>query len=302
MFIFVNKDMKIIVQGLIGKIGMFYMEQVLEYYGIKMVVGVYLKKGGEKWLVGVEGVVELLIFVFVGEVKEVIGVDVFVVYVLLVGVGVVIIEVIDVEILFIVCIIEGILVVDMVKVKVWFEKFNLCLLGLNCLGILILEECKIGIMLGFIFKKGFVGVVFWFGMLIYEVVFQMFNVGFGQIMVVGIGGDLVKGIEFIDVLEMFFVDDEIQLIIMIGEIGGLVEEEVVQFLKDEVKKGCFKLMVGFIVGCIVFLGCIMGYVGVVIFGGKGGVEDKIVVMEDVGIKVLLFLVKFGEIFFEVLKG
>jgi succinyl-CoA synthetase alpha subunit len=301
MSILVNKDTKIIVQGLTGKTGTFHTEQALEYYGTKMVAGVHPKKGGSTWG-SVESAAQLPIFATAGEAKEATGADASVIYVPPAGAGAAIIEAIDAEIPFIVCITEGIPVADMVKVKRRLEKSNSRLLGPNCPGILTPEECKIGIMPGSIFKKGSVGVVSRSGTLTYEAVFQTTNAGLGQTTAVGIGGDPVKGTEFIDVLEMFLADDETKSIIMIGEIGGSAEEEAAQFIKDEAKKGRSKPVAGFIAGRTAPPGRTMGHAGAVISGGKGGAEDKIAAMEEAGIKVSLSPAKLGETLLEVLKG
>ena len=302
MSILVNKDTKVIVQGLTGKTGTFHTEQALEYYGTKMVAGVHPKKGGETWSSGLDSAAELPIFATVGEAKEATGADASVIYVPPAGAGAAIIEAIDAEVPFIVCITEGIPVADMVKVKRRLEKSNSRLLGPNCPGVLTPEECKIGIMPGSIFKKGSVGVVSRSGTLTYEAVFQTSNAGLGQTTAVGIGGDPVKGTEFIDILEMFLADDETQSIIMIGEIGGSAEEEAAQFLKDEAKKGRSKPMAGFIAGRTAPPGRTMGHAGAVISGGKGGAEDKIAAMESAGIKVSPSPAKLGETLLEVLKG
>ncbi|MTI00252.1 succinate--CoA ligase subunit alpha [Roseibium sp. RKSG952] len=302
MSILVNKDTKIIVQGLTGKTGTFHTEQALEYYGTKMVAGVHPKKGGETWSSGMESAAELPIYATVGDAREATGADASVIYVPPAGAGAAIIEAIDAEIPFIVCITEGIPVADMVKVKARLEKSKSRLLGPNCPGILTPEECKIGIMPGSIFKKGSVGVVSRSGTLTYEAVFQTSNAGLGQTTAVGIGGDPVKGTEFIDVLEMFLADDETQSIIMIGEIGGSAEEEAAQFLKDEARKGRKKPMAGFIAGRTAPPGRTMGHAGAVISGGKGGAEDKIAAMEEAGIKVSPSPAKLGETLLEVLKG
>ncbi|GGF02072.1 succinate--CoA ligase subunit alpha [Stappia taiwanensis] len=302
MSILVNKDTKVIVQGLTGKTGTFHTEQALEYYGTKMVAGVHPKKGGETWSSGMESAAELPIFASVGEARDATGADASVIYVPPAGAGAAIIEAIDAEVPFIVCITEGIPVADMVKVKARLEKSNSRLLGPNCPGILTPEECKIGIMPGSIFKKGSVGVVSRSGTLTYEAVFQTTNAGLGQTTAVGIGGDPVKGTEFIDVLEMFLADDETQSIIMIGEIGGSAEEEAAQFLKDEAKKGRKKPMAGFIAGRTAPPGRTMGHAGAVISGGKGGAEDKIAAMEEAGIRVSPSPAKLGETLLEVLKG
>ena len=302
MSILVNKDTKVIVQGLTGKTGTFHTEQALQYYGTQMVAGVHPKKGGESWTSGLDASAELPIFATVGEAKEATGADASVIYVPPAGAGAAIIEAIDAEIPFIVCITEGIPVMDMVKVKARLEKSNSRLLGPNCPGVLTPEECKIGIMPGSIFKKGSVGVVSRSGTLTYEAVYQTTMEGLGQTTAVGIGGDPVKGTEFIDVLEMFLADDETESIIMIGEIGGSAEEEAAQFLKDEAKKGRKKPMVGFIAGRTAPPGRTMGHAGAIVSGGKGDAESKIAAMEAAGIKVSPSPARLGVTMTEVLKG
>ncbi|MEI2385594.1 succinate--CoA ligase subunit alpha [Breoghania sp. JC706] len=302
MSILVNKDTKVIVQGLTGKTGTFHTEQALAYYGTRMVAGVHPKKGGEMWTSGLDGAAELPIYASVADAKDATGADASVIYVPPAGAGAAIIEAIEAEVPLIVCITEGIPVMDMVKVKAKLDKSKSRLIGPNCPGVLTPEECKIGIMPGSIFKKGSVGIVSRSGTLTYEAVFQTSNAGLGQTTAVGIGGDPVKGTEFIDMLEMFLADDETKSIIMIGEIGGSAEEDAAQFIADEAKKGRSKPMAGFIAGRTAPPGRTMGHAGAVISGGKGGAEDKIAAMEAAGIKVSPSPAKLGETLVEVLKG
>ena len=303
MSILVDKNTKVLVQGLTGKTGTFHTEQALAYYGTKMVGGTHPKKGGEKWAGNVNGqTVELPIFASVAEGREKTGADASVIYVPPAGAAAAIIEAIDAEIPLIVCITEGIPVADMVKVKARLEKSNSRLIGPNCPGVLTPEECKIGIMPGNIFRKGSVGILSRSGTLTYEAVFQTTNEGLGQTTAVGIGGDPVKGTEFIDVLEMFLADDETRSIIMIGEIGGSAEEDAAQFLIDEAKKGRKKPVVGFIAGRTAPPGRTMGHAGAVISGGKGGAEDKIAAMEAAGIRVSPSPAQLGSTLSKVLKG
>ncbi|WP_375678873.1 MULTISPECIES: succinate--CoA ligase subunit alpha [unclassified Bartonella] len=300
MSILVNKETKVLVQGLTGKTGTFHTEQALAYHGTQMVGGVNPKKGGETWE-GSKGEA-LPIFANVAEAKEKTGADASVIYVPPAGAAAAIIEAIAAEVRLIICITEGIPVMDMVKVKARLENSKSRLIGPNCPGILTPNECKIGIMPGSIFRKGSVGVVSRSGTLTYEAVFQTSQEGLGQTTAIGIGGDPVKGTEFIDVLEMFLADDETQSIVMIGEIGGSAEEEAAQFLQDEARKGRKKPVVGFIAGRTAPPGRTMGHAGAVISGGKGGAEDKIAAMESAGIRVSSSPSQIGKTLMSVLKG
>ncbi len=292
MSILINKDTKIIVQGLTGKTGTFHTEQALAYHGTQMVAGTHPKKGGTEW--EGSGGEKLPIFTTVGDAKEATGANASVIYVPPAGCASAIEEAIDVEIPLIIAITEGVPVLDMVRVKEKLTKSNSRLIGPNCPGVLTPDECKIGIMPGSIFKKGSVGILSRSGTLTYEAVFQTTNARLGQTTAVGIGGDPVKGTEFIDVLEMYLADEETKSIIMIGEIGGSAEEDAAQFLIDEAKKGRSKPTVGFIAGRTAPPGRTMGHAGAVISGGKGGADDKIAAMEAAGVRVSPSPAKLGE--------
>lgn len=300
MSILIDKNTRVLVQGMTGNTGSFHTSQALAYYGTQMVGGIHPSKGGESWT-SADGQ-QLPIFASVAEGRERTGATASVVYVPPAGAAAAIEEAIDAGIELIVCITEGVPVLDMVRVKARLEKSRSRLIGPNCPGLITANECKIGIMPGSIFRKGSVGIVSRSGTLTYEAVFQTTNAGLGQTTAVGIGGDPVKGTEFIDVLEMFLADEETSSIIMIGEIGGSAEEEAAQFLKDEAARGRSKPMVGFIAGRTAPKGRTMGHAGAIVSGGKGDAESKIAAMEAAGIRVSPSPARLGQTLVEVLKG
>lgn len=289
MGVYVNKDTKVIVQGITGGTARFHTKQMLEY-GTKIVGGITPKKGGTE----VEGVP---VFNTVQEAVEATDATASVIYVPAPFAADAIMEAVDAELDLVICITEHIPVLDMVKVKRYMEGKKTRLIGPNCPGVITADESKIGIMPGYIHKKGHIGVVSRSGTLTYEAVHQLSEAGYGQTTAVGIGGDPVNGTNFIDVLEAFNNDPETYAVMMIGEIGGTAEEEAAEWVKANMKKP----VVGFIGGATAPPGKRMGHAGAIISGGKGTAEEKIRVMNECGIKVAETPAVMGETMIKVLE-
>ena len=289
MSIILDKDTKVIVQGITGKTAMFHTKQMLEY-GTKIVAGVTPGKGGQT----VEGVP---VFNTLEEAVEATGATVSVIYVPARFAADSILEGVDAGLELVVCITEHIPVLDMVRVRRYMQGKKTRLIGPNCPGILTTDECKIGLIPGYIHKKGHVGVISRSGTLTYEATFQLSSAGIGQTTAIGIGGDPVKGTDFIDALQLFNEDDDTKAIMMIGEIGGTAEEDAAAWIKANMKKP----VIGFISGRQAPPGKRMGHAGAIISGGKGTAADKIKALNAAGIEVADTVAHMGETVVRVLK-
>jgi len=288
MSILVNKNSKIVCQGITGNQGSFHTEQCIEY-GTDVVAGVTPGRGGETHL-GVP------VYNTMREAVAETGADVSMIYVPAPFAADAILEAADSGVDLIVCITEGIPVLDMVKVKSAMRSNDCRLIGPNCPGIITPDECKIGIMPGFIHQKGRIGVISRSGTLTYEAVYQTTQNGLGQSTCVGIGGDPVRGMDFIDCLELFEADPETEGMVMVGEIGGTDEEAAAEFIQSEVSKP----VVAYIAGVTAPAGKRMGHAGAIIAGGKGTAADKFKALDAAGVATVRSPAELGSKMLEIL--
>lgn len=298
MSILVNKNTRVITQGITGATGMFHTKGGLDY-GTQMVGGVTPGKGGTNLDITLENgtTVQLPVFNTVAEAKKATDANASVIYVPPAFAADAIMEAVDADLDLVICITEGIPVLDMVKVSRYMEGKRTVLIGPNCPGVITPGECKIGIMPGYIHTPGHVGVVSRSGTLTYEAVHQLTTRGIGQSSAVGIGGDPVKGSEFIDILKLFNEDPDTYAVIMIGEIGGTAEEEAAEWIAANMTKP----VVGFIGGKTAPPGKRMGHAGAIISGGKGTASEKVATMERCGIKVAATPSEMGSTLVSVLE-
>ena len=285
MSILVNKDSKIIVQGITGSEGQFHAGQMLEY-GTQVVAGVTPGKGGQQTLDN-----RVPVFNSVEEAVEQTGADTSIIFVPPPFAGEAVIEASYAGIKVVVCITEGVPVHDMVKVKKVMDQNGTRLIGPNCPGIITVDECKLGIMPGFICKKGNIGVISKSGTLTYEAIAQLVNVGLGQTTAIGIGGDPIIGTTMKDCIELFEADPETKGIVVIGEIGGQMEIEAARWAKDNVSKP----MVGFIAGQTAPPGRRMGHAGAIVSGGDDTAEAKMRILGECGIAVAESVADIGNL-------
>src|SRR5450756_2372039 len=299
MSILINKDTKVITQGITGKTGQFHTEKCQEYANGKncFVAGVNPKKAGEK-------IFDIPIFASVKEAAKDTGATVSVIYVPPAGAAAAIWEAVEADLDLAICITEGIPVRDMLELRNRMRAKEAAggkktlLLGPNCPGLITPDEIKIGIMPGHIHRKGRIGVVSRSGTLTYEAVWQLTALGLGQSSCVGIGGDPINGLKHLDVMKLFNDDPETDAVIMVGEIGGSDEEECARWIKDNMRKP----VVGFIAGVTAPPGKRMGHAGAIISGGQGGAETKLAVMEECGIHITRNPAEMGRVMQRVLKG